>query len=272
MVPRMTTFWGLDATAWAALAALGTFGLVLVASITAVAAFHQVRESRRIREEQTRPYVVVSVEPSPASRQLLDVVIRNVGSTPAIGTRIEIEPPLKRADEDDQFPLAKARVFTEPIALIAPGYTMTVFLDNGIERKDRDDLPEVHTATVTYADSTGRPLRDTYTLDLAAQRGSTWIGVKGEHDAAKALEVIAESFSKAPLLTGQVEAVIETRRGAGRRLAHERQAARARHNKLMEMMGRTSGPEQATSRAADQALVRKLKMMVKKARTRHRVE
>jgi len=236
----MTNFWGLDGTGWAALTALGTFGLVLVASTAALAAFSQVSESRRIRQEQTRPYVVVSVEPSLASRQLLDVVIRNVGTTPAIGTRIKIEPPLRRAREDDQFPIAAARVFTKPIALIAPGYSMNLFLDNGIERKDRDDLPDTHTATVTYTDSTGVRWTDVYTLDVAAQRGASWVGVLGGHDAAEALQRISEAITKSPLLTGEVGAVVETRGGQRRRLARERHAARVGHDRLVDMLGGAS--------------------------------
>jgi hypothetical protein len=63
-----------------ATAALGTLAVAIGA---VYAAFQQVRQARELREEQARPYVAVFMEPSTRSPRVIDLVIRNFGSTAA---------------------------------------------------------------------------------------------------------------------------------------------------------------------------------------------
>lgn len=51
--------------------ALGTIVTALVAVAAAIFAFMQVREIRRTREEQVRPFVVVDIQPSRVWANLL---------------------------------------------------------------------------------------------------------------------------------------------------------------------------------------------------------
>jgi hypothetical protein len=51
---------------------------------------------------------------------LADIVIRNIGSAPAYDVRIEITPRLVQAREAAGHSIADARMFTEPIAMLAP--------------------------------------------------------------------------------------------------------------------------------------------------------
>ncbi len=65
------------------LTAISTLGTMAVALGAAVPAYRAVRESRNLREDQARPFVVVTLEPSGASRHFLDLVVRNHGKTMA---------------------------------------------------------------------------------------------------------------------------------------------------------------------------------------------
>lgn len=91
----MDTFWGLTQTAWTGVTALLTAGLLGVAVVAALYAAGQVKiareqaeESRKAGLEASRPYVVVTVEPSGASQQLFDLVVRNIGQRPAFAVII----------------------------------------------------------------------------------------------------------------------------------------------------------------------------------------
>lgn len=78
---------------------------------------------RLAQMETLRPFVTVTVEPSPASMKIFDLVVRNVGQRPAQDVRIQIDPPPVRAREekDKSFEISKMKMLTEPIAQIAPG-------------------------------------------------------------------------------------------------------------------------------------------------------
>lgn len=196
----MTIFLALSAETSAAVAALGTVGTFLVAAIAAVIALRQLALERRLREEQARPYVVVSVEPSPASRHMLDLVIANIGKTSAFEVSVHLDPPPVRAREFGEHRLAKARMLTEPIALLPPSGRMTMFFENILERHHRDDLPTTYNAEVAYRNSVGRSWVDRYPIDLAAGRGAPYVSVFGLHDAVQALRDIGKTLEKFALL------------------------------------------------------------------------
>lgn len=66
------TFLWLAADAWTA---IGTVGLAVIAALTAGYAQRQLSLAHRTREEETRPYVVVDVEPSPVSFRIVNLVV-----------------------------------------------------------------------------------------------------------------------------------------------------------------------------------------------------
>lgn len=133
----MDSAWGPTATEWVALTAIATVLTTLVAGVTAGLVLGQLRAPRRQLEaareaqaEAERPYVVVSVESSESARHLIDLVIQTVGWTPARNVTVRLDPPPVRGREEPGLELDKAKVFTEPIALIPPGSALRVFFDN----------------------------------------------------------------------------------------------------------------------------------------------
>jgi hypothetical protein len=83
---------GWTADEWSAfgalMAAAGAIGTLIVAVVAARAAFRQVAEARELRQEQAQPYVAVYMEPSAATPEIVDLVIRNFGATAAHEVRL----------------------------------------------------------------------------------------------------------------------------------------------------------------------------------------
>lgn len=207
----MDTFWGLTATAWTAIYTLLTACLLAVAVIAAWYAKRQWEagraannEARKAQMEAMRPYVTVTVEPSQASMQLFDLIIRNIGQRPALSVAIKVDPPpMRAAERPGAEEMAQMKLLNEPMSIVAPGQEIRIFYDSQLSRKDRDDLPTRHEATVHYADSSGRTFKDSYTLDLEALKGLRWIEVHNVHSIGKSLKSIDKTLSNSNTLKGE---------------------------------------------------------------------
>lgn len=213
----MDTFLGLSSAAWTA---IFTLGLLVVAVAAAWYAHRQwkigrdqVADARRAEAERLRPYVIVTVEPSAATRQLFDLVIRNIGVRPARNVHVTLDPPPRRARET-RFELSKAKMLTEPITQIAPSQEFRAFYDNYRERNGRDDLPTSHVVTLVYSDSFGKEYREESVIDIDAQKGTNYVDVLTLHDLVKTLQGIGKILEHSSVLgksgSLNVEAAIET--------------------------------------------------------------
>jgi hypothetical protein len=179
---------GVHADQWAAAAAWLT---ALVAVGAAAVAFVQLGEARRLRVEQAAPYVVVTMEPSPAAQWVIDLVIRNLGATAATDVELAITPPIERAAGE-----RGAVLLPETIPVLVPGQEYRTLWDTAIARKD-SGLPDRYEATVTFKDSHGKaaePLR--FVLDWSPLWLRDVVTVYTEHDAAKALREINKTLKE----------------------------------------------------------------------------
>ncbi len=221
----MQTFLGFSATTWTGIYTLLTAGLLLVAVVAALyahfqwrSARQQVEEQRRAQVEAMRPFVIVSVEPSRASMQLFDLIVRNVGQRPAQGVRIIVDPEPVRAREmdDSNLHMRAMKILNEPMALLAPGQEIRAFYDNHLERKQRDDLPTEHQVSVSYSDTSGQAYRGAFTLDLMALEGMSWTNVGTIHTISDSLKRIEGTLRASSTLERnariEVHAVTEPRR------------------------------------------------------------
>lgn len=189
-----------------------------------------------------RPYVIVTVEPSKASPQLVDFIVRNIGRQPAKDVCISVDPPLKRAREAGRSDITKAKMLNENIAMIAPGQEMRIFYDNMIERRDRDDLPSYHKASYTYrGDYSKRVYEESCTLDVEALKGTDFISVNTIHDVGKSLKSIEKVMKEASLLRRdgvvEVDASVEPLHEKQQREDQERQESSDRINEILEEAG-----------------------------------
>lgn len=228
-------FWGLSGTAWTAIYTLLTAGLLVTAIVAALYARRQwlgaraqVDEARKAQLEAIRPYVIVTAPPSAtAPHMLFNLSIENVGARPALDVRVRLDPPPRRAEEDEKtvYPMASAKMLNEPISLLAPGQSMTCYYDSVIERKDRDDLPSFHRAYVTYEDFSGNQYQEEMVVDLEALRGNEFIRERTVHDVAEELKQIRNQLKSTSLLARKahvdVAAVVESHSGRADRVAHQ---------------------------------------------------
>jgi hypothetical protein len=241
------TFWSLSATAWTGIYTVLTAGIFMVAVVAALYAKRQwdsarvqIRETRNAELEARRPYVMVTVEPSETSRHLFDLVVTNLGQRPAKTVSISLDPPPVSAVEDAGFELSKAKMLTEPVAMIAPGQVMRAFYDSHFERNGRDDLPTSHKVSLSYQDSTGHTYEEASVIDLDAMKGTIFTEVKTVHDVAKSLAEIQKTLANASVLhrhgTLEVEASVETRAEQQQRLAREQAESRQKREELMRRL------------------------------------
>lgn len=206
-------FWGLSSTGWAAVAAIATAVTALTAVLAVLAAWRQVRhavtqleESRKAQAEADRPYVIVAVEPSTATRLVMELVIRNSGRRPAVAVRITVDPPpIRTGEKEEGHPLAEAKILSEPIGMLAPGQELRVTFDF-MPNRLKTDLPNLYTAQITYRDTSGHEYAETALLDLYVEEGTSHIVTYGIHDAATALREIRKTLEKSSVLArkGQV--------------------------------------------------------------------
>jgi hypothetical protein len=170
---------------WVMVGALAGAVSALVILAAAWVAQSQLREARVLRENQTRPFVVIEFHPEPTS--VINVRISNLGSTMARDVRFSINPPLVTTHEA-QWHIMDQQIFQSGIGSLAPGRVIEFFFDTWI---GRDNINGRHKVTVTYRGDGDRAYRDVLDLDLGVFHGTHFIRRNGLHDIHKQLEDIA---------------------------------------------------------------------------------
>jgi hypothetical protein len=177
--------WEWPASAWSAI----TFVVLLGA---AVLTYWQVREARRLREDQARPFVVIDF--FPIGGVAIEIRITNIGSTLARDVHFEFEPKLISTHDDEggsREPVADLNLFKNGIPSLAPGREMKIFFDQFPARVERG-LPMTYQVKIRYRDRNGKPLTDTTVLDLSMYLDTGGITRHGLHDIHKRLEEISK--------------------------------------------------------------------------------
>lgn len=197
---QIATFLGLPADAWTAIGtvvtALGALGTLAVAILAARYAKGQLDSARdqldvmqRTREDETRPYVIVDVEPSEADFHLINLIVENIGRTAAHNVRLTFEPTLESTLKEFP-PIAESVLVKEGISMMPPGRRIEALLDKHPDRA-KSNLPYRFDVTVQLEDARGRqqdPQR--YVLDLQQLSGLRHVNVYGVHHVAKTLQAI----------------------------------------------------------------------------------
>lgn len=237
----MDQFWGLSGTAWTGIYTVITFCLFIVAVAAALYARNQWHEARKARVEASRPYVVVTIEPSGVGPQLIDLMVKNIGQRPALNVSIRLDPAPTRARETAGHEIGKIKMLNEPVALIAPGQEMRAFYDDHTERVGREDLPSSHRVLLAYRDSTGHKFSESGVLDLEAMKGAMFTSVRTVHDLGKSLEKMHQTFARSSLLgrAGKIQAEVsaESRAEHLQRIAEENAHQQEGHRNLLKRLG-----------------------------------
>lgn len=176
---------------------------------------HDAEQAQRTRDEMAQPNVVMYAEPNADDWQLLEVVIKNFGSTPAFDIVPIVDPPLQSlpnlisGEEFYEIPVPPS------IPILAPGQEWRTFWDSAVERlqKERELKEEIiaefpggpptgtdfaplvaermpraqHTGKVQYWDSRKNVYVTPTILDFNMLKGSMRAEHYGIHDIAKKL-------------------------------------------------------------------------------------
>lgn len=204
----------------------------LIAASAARAAFKQYQLGRETRADQTRPYVIVDFEPSPASSNLMDLIVRNIGTTPAYDVKVRLSPTPARARETTNFELSKARILDGTLPMFAPGRELRMFFDSMPERYEAK-LPMSFECSVTYKDGRKAIHNEKSTVDMDVARGMLRAEIYGVHHVAKALREIKTDIHRSPLRKGPIHVVTESRDDYGERQRAGAEQARQAHEELM---------------------------------------
>lgn len=189
-------------SAWAAfVAAIAALGTLAIAGLAARYAKGQVQgvrdqldEARLLRKEQSQPYVVASIEPGGASFRIVDLVVKNLGTTAAHDVRLVSDPPMKRTNMEGYVEVWPS---DRVIPTLVPGQEWRCTWDSTFERFNAEDpMPDTHNVTVQFKDSAGESHTFEGVLDWRIFKGRPTSDVKTVHDAAKALDVIAKQASR----------------------------------------------------------------------------
>jgi len=172
-------------------------GLLAVAVAAAIFAWFQVREARRLREEQAQPYVVAYLRI--AKKNIVELVIANLGHTAATDVRIEFDAPFRRAGFQDGEEHSLVTV-PDPIPTLVPGQEWCTIIDSGFEHV-RENLPMTVTGTLTYFWTRSKRRRNRYAprivLDFNQFAPRVYIETKDMNDAVKSLDKIREAIYRA---------------------------------------------------------------------------
>jgi hypothetical protein len=190
----MNFYEGWKAAEWAAFGQVGTFAVALIA---VVFAFVQIKQARKLREEEAQPNVVVYFELNPTSSMHLDLVVRNLGQTVAHDVSFVFKPELEAAMANPYgYAAEDAHFLSEGIPALPPGLEYRMLFESGPERFEREDLPKKYEATVRCLDRRRKPIEERYILDLDTFYGYSQVTVKGAHAIAKAVEKIATQVER----------------------------------------------------------------------------
>ena len=137
---------------------------ILAAAITGV---FQLREARKLRLDQVRPYVVVSFLPS----ILIKLEIANIGPVPAKQVKIVTRPLLDGNAE--YFHPTTISVLNEGLPVLMPGQRLKFNFDQSSNRFNaKDAKTNRYDITVDYWDvDLKRKFSDRYVLDIGAFEG-----------------------------------------------------------------------------------------------------
>jgi hypothetical protein len=190
----------MDASFWAAVAAISQAATVGVAGWALIYARGQVKEARDTRERVAQPEVVVFVDRHEV-RRYMDLVIKNFGQTTAYNVRLtlpalEVAPSSNRRNEG-----VETLYVPEKLAVLAPGQEWRTMWDSAVRRENYNgDLKDQYGGFVEFDDKVDGPGKRSYrnpiALDIKMFWNTTWIEQKKGKSVEKALYEIAGTLEK----------------------------------------------------------------------------
>lgn len=194
----------------------------IVALVALFFAWHQLREARRVREEQAQPYVFIDMRRIKGN--IFELYVKNIGSTIAYDVQLKSAPELSSLDDNFW-------VFDSLPALV-PGQEWSTIWESDASSRYQSSLPEAYQVDVVFKDSKGRKYTVPNTLDWRTQWQRVSLISKDIDDLANRLADISKNqreltreIYRIGLLLGPdedgKENILESVRGIYRKLPNE---------------------------------------------------
>ena len=178
--------WEWSASAWSSL----TFVVLVVA---AVLTWRQVKEAQRVREDQSRPFVLIDFL---LFEVAIEIRIANIGSTLARDVRFEFDRPLESTQDGNDWKVGALNIVTSGIPSLAPGREIPLFFDL-FPARIKAGLPLTYSVQVSYSDAyRKRRYSEQMVLDLEAFLGTGAVTRNGLHEVHKELKSIATTIHR----------------------------------------------------------------------------
>jgi hypothetical protein len=162
-------------------------GQLVLLCLAAVLGWRQLAHAKKLRDAQTRPFVVVDLGNSRQS--FFDLVVTNLGSTMARDVTFEFDPPMVTSKRHTD--IYELKAFQHGISTLPPGKEFRTLLDFGPARL-KEKLPDVYRVKINYRGDPGnRPYSEEMDLDFGLFWNRRFITLHDIHDVHKQLEIIA---------------------------------------------------------------------------------
>lgn len=174
-----------------------TVASAVILAFGAIFAWRQVREARRLREAQFRPFVVVDFDVD-SHPPLIHLVISNLGPVMARDVTFAFEPELSSSFDDGPIEGGPPRftdlpLFREGLPTLPPGKRISVLFDSWLQRGDR---PGGYRVNVRYRGERSRPYEEEMRLDLAPFRYLRHVQTKTLSNVYRELKRIADDVHR----------------------------------------------------------------------------
>lgn len=169
---------------------VATWGLFVIAIVAGAIAERQLRQNRKLRFEQARPYVVVGLRR--VGHGIVELYVKNFGETAAHDVKLASDPDLESLSDPAWF-----RVFDNLPTLVPGDEWSTLWETDASKRAEEGDFSNTYTVTLTYTGNDGRKkkaLTDTFNLDWRPHLASTYVERNTIHDIGATLKKIEGSL------------------------------------------------------------------------------
>lgn len=171
-----------------------SFIVAISTVVYAILTWKLTSETTKMREAQTTPNVLVTVEPEDFHD--LYLVVRNVGLAPAYNIKFTINPDLEVIKG---YPLSRVGFIKDGLSILAPGQEIKTFLYSPSIVELKNQIDTVLNIKLLYESIGKKRIRQNYQIDLSQFKGIISVTttssyennlLRGIQDIAKAIEEI----------------------------------------------------------------------------------
>lgn len=164
--------------------------LVVITALYVVLTREMLKHSRESHRRATQPEVVISVQESRNAYGFFDMVIENLGPSPAYDLRFEVSSPVRIRQNRE---LGEIGLFQDGMAILAPRQTVRFFLASTYQRFD-ELMATRFEVVAKWRSQDGEFFERSFPIRFDHLRNMSSIGADPGQEAAKQLQAIAKTL------------------------------------------------------------------------------